>query len=58
MIRRHLRRRQEARPIEPSRMVSPRLAELKTAEEILAEIFGIRAVEAEEMIRSRLEGRS
>lgn len=58
MILRILRRRQEARPIEPSRMVNPRRAELETAKEILAEIFGVRAVEVEEMIRSRMEERS
>jgi len=43
-----LRRRQEARTIEPSHMVNPRRAELETAKEILAEIFGVRAVEVEE----------
>jgi hypothetical protein len=48
MILRILRRRQDARPIEPSRTVSPRRAELGTAKEILAEIFGVRAVEVEE----------
>ncbi len=49
------RRRQEARPVEPSRMVNTRRAELETAKEILAEIFGVRRVEVEEMIRSRLD---
>ncbi len=58
MIRWHLRRRQEARPIEPSRMVNPRRAELETAKEILAEIFCVREVEVEEMIQMRLEERS
>ncbi len=58
MIRWHLRRRQEARPIEPSRRINPRRAELETAKEILAEIFGVRAVEVEEMIQMRLEERS
>jgi hypothetical protein len=52
-----LRHRQEAKPIEPSRMVNPRRAELETAKEILAEILSVRAVEVEEMIRSRLEER-
>lgn len=36
MILRLLRRRQEARPIEPSRTVNPRRAELERAKEILA----------------------
>ncbi len=58
LIIRLLRRRQEARPIEPSRKVNPRRAELETAKEILAEIFGVRAMEVEEMIRSRMEERS
>lgn len=61
MIRWALRRRQEARPVERSRTVrnvNPKKAELETAKEILAEIFGVRAVEVEEMIRSRMEGRS
>jgi hypothetical protein len=55
VILRLLRRRQEARPIEPSRGVNPRRAELETAKDILAEIFGVRAVEVEEMICSRIE---
>ncbi|MDM7933857.1 MAG: hypothetical protein QUS08_00530 [Methanothrix sp.] len=58
MILRVLRRRQDAMSIEPSRMVSPRRAELETAKEILAEIFGVRAVEVEKMIQSRMEERS
>lgn len=58
MIRWPLRRRQEARPIEPSRTANHRRAELETAKEILAEIFGVRAVEVEEMIQMRLEERS
>ncbi len=48
-------RRREASNIVPSCMVNPRNAELETAKEILAEIFGVRAVEVEEMIRSRME---
>jgi hypothetical protein len=48
------RRRQEARPIEPSQAFDPRLMELETATEILAEIFGVRVVDAEEMIQRRL----
>ncbi len=58
MIRWPLSRRQEARPIEPSHKVRPRLAELETAKEILAEIFRVRASEVEEMIQRRLEERS
>lgn len=58
MIRWPLRRRQEARPIEPSRMVNPRRAELETAKEILAEIFCVQKGEVEEMIQMRLEERS
>jgi hypothetical protein len=38
-------------------MVNPRHAELDKALEILAEIFGIRAVEVEEIIQMRLEER-
>ncbi len=48
----------EARPIEPSRIVNPRRVELETAKEILAEIFGVREVEVEEMIQRRMEERS
>jgi hypothetical protein len=44
----------EARPIEPRPMVG-RAQELETAKEILAEVFGARPGEVEEMIRSRLE---
>lgn len=58
MILRLLRRRQEASYREPSRMVNPRRAELETAKEILAEIFGVRAVEVEEMIQRRMGERS
>ncbi len=50
-----LRRRQEASTTEPSCIGRPRCVELETAKEILAEIFGVRAVEVEEMIRSRME---
>ncbi len=57
-IRWPLRRRQEAGPVEPSIMANPRRAELESALEILAEIFGIRTVEVEEMIQRRLEERS
>jgi hypothetical protein len=46
-------------PLEPrSRVkVNPRLLELQTAKEILAEIFHARLGEVEEMIQNRLEGR-
>ncbi len=47
--------RHEASNIGPFGMVTPRHAELETAKEILAEIFGVRAVEVEEMIRCRME---
>jgi hypothetical protein len=50
--------RREARPTEPSRMVNPRHAELDTAKEILAEIFGVQKGEVAETIRSRTEERS
>jgi hypothetical protein len=39
-------------------MVNPKRAELDEALEILAEIFGVRAVEVEEMIQRRMEERS
>ena len=39
-------------------MVSTRAMELETAKEILAEVFGARPGEVEEMIRRRLEERS
>ncbi|HSD57745.1 MAG TPA: hypothetical protein VLB04_06150 [Methanotrichaceae archaeon] len=48
------RRRREARPIEPSQAFDPRLMELETATEILAEIFGVRAADADEMIQRKL----
>ena len=50
--------RQKAKPIEPRPMVSIRAMELQTAKEILAEVFGARPGEVEEMIKSRLEERS
>jgi len=49
--------RQRAKPIEPRPMVSIRAMELQTAKEILAEVFGARPGEVEEMIKSRLEER-
>jgi hypothetical protein len=48
----------EARPLEPRIRVNPRLLELQTAKEILAEIFHARPGEVEEMIQNRLEERS
>jgi len=48
---------QRAKPIEPRPMVS-RAQELETAKEILAEVFGARPCEVEEMIQMRLEERS
>jgi hypothetical protein len=47
-------RQRRAKPIEPRPMVS-RAMELQTAKEILAEVFGARPGEVEEMIKSRLE---
>lgn len=58
MILRLLCRRQETKPIEPSHIISSRRSELETAKEILAEIFGVRASEVEEMIQRRMEERS
>jgi hypothetical protein len=46
--------RQKAKPIESRLMVSIRAMELQTAKEILAEVFGARPGEVEEMIKSRL----
>ena len=46
---------QRAKPIVPRPMVSIRAMELQTAKEILAEVFGARPGEVEEMIKSRLE---
>jgi len=50
--------RRQAKPIEPRPMVSIRAQELETAKEILAEVFGARPGEVEEMIQMRLEERS
>jgi hypothetical protein len=47
--------RREARPIEPRRAADPKVIELQTAKEILAEVFGARPGEGEEMIQRRLE---
>ena len=48
-------RRREARPLVPRIRVNPRLLELQTAKEILAEIFHARPGEVDEMIQNRLE---
>jgi hypothetical protein len=48
----------QRRAIEPRRAVSTRAMELQTAKEILAEVFGARPGEVEEMIQMRLEERS
>jgi len=49
-------RKHEARPIKPRRAVGTRaIMELQTSKEILAEVFGARPGEMEEMIRRRLE---
>ena len=50
--------RRQARKVEPRRAVSIRAQELQTAKEILAEVFGARSGEVEEMIQRRLEERS
>lgn len=47
----------EARSVEPRRTTNPRVLELETAKEILAEIFHARPSEVEEMIQRRLEER-
>jgi hypothetical protein len=49
--------RREARLIEPRR-ASTKALELETAKEILAEVFGARPADVEEMIHRRLEERS
>ncbi|OPY49304.1 MAG: hypothetical protein A4E48_02313 [Methanosaeta sp. PtaU1.Bin060] len=46
---------QKARLVEP-RPMAGRAQELETAKKILAEIFGARPDEVEEMIQRRLEG--
>ena len=47
--------RRQPRPIDPGRAVNPRVIELQTAKEILAEVFGARPADVEEMIQKRLE---
>jgi hypothetical protein len=51
-------RRAPARHHEPRIKVNPRLLELQTAKEILAEIFHARPGEVDEMIHNRLEEKS
>jgi hypothetical protein len=48
----------EARLIEPRLAINPKVLELQTAKEILAEVFHARPGEVEEMIQMRLEERS
>jgi hypothetical protein len=48
----------EARLIEPKLEANPKVLELQTAKEILAEVFHARPSEVEEMIQMRLEERS
>jgi hypothetical protein len=47
--------KREARLSEPRRTVSTRAQELKTAKEILAEVFRIRVSDVDEMIQNRFE---
>jgi hypothetical protein len=49
--------REEVRQIHPTSPVNIKAQELDTAKEILAEIFHIRPVDVEEIIRKRLEDR-
>ncbi len=49
--------RAQAGPVEPRRAVSSKAMELETAKEILAEVFGTRPGEVEEMIQRRMEER-
>ena len=49
---------QIARHAEPRMAVSGKAMELETAKEILAEVFGARPGEVEEMIMKRLEEKS
>ena len=45
----------DARLIDPRPVVNPKVLELQTAKEILAEVFHARPGEVEEMIQMRLE---
>ena len=48
----------DARLIEPKPVIKPKVLELQTAKEILAEVFHARLGEVEELIQRRLEERS
>ena len=50
--------KREARPLEPTPTVNPRLLELQTAKQILEEIFHARPSDVDEMIQRRLEENS
>jgi len=47
--------RREAKAIEPRPIIGPKVLELQTAKEILAEVFHARPADVEEMIQRRLE---
>jgi len=47
----------EARLIEPRPMINPKVLELQTAKDILAEVFHARPADVEEMIQKQLEER-
>jgi hypothetical protein len=53
-----LRRRREINPLIPQKKVNPKILELQTAKEILAEIFHARPRDIEDMIRGRLAEKS
>jgi hypothetical protein len=50
--------RKEAKLIEPRPVVGPKVLELLTAKEILAEVFHARPADVDEMIQRRLEEKS
>ena len=50
--------KRRAKLIDPGLPPNLRIIELQTAKEILAEIFGVRAVEVEERTHRRMEERS
>jgi hypothetical protein len=47
--------RRDVKPLEPKLMVNPRLLELKTAKEILEEVFHARPSDVDDMIQRRLD---
>lgn len=47
--------RREARVVEPRRAVNAKALEMQTAKEILAEIFGVRISDVDEMIQNRFD---